>query len=157
LNSFPVKGKLALITGATRGIGLGIARALGQAGVALILVGRDDAGLRSAAEELRKMGIIAHISAFDLLRTAEIARWFEDLCGNHGTPDILVNAAGISHRGPAVDLSIPHWNDVLAINTTAIFELSRAFAKKRISESQGGRVINIASLMTAAARAGIAP
>jgi gluconate 5-dehydrogenase len=67
-----VQGKLALVTGATRGIGLGIARALGQAGVAVVLVGRDDTGLRTAAEELRKASIIAHVSAFDLLQTNEI-------------------------------------------------------------------------------------
>jgi alpha-L-arabinofuranosidase len=89
LNSFPVRGKLALITGATRGIGLGIARALGEAGVAVILVGRDEAGLHSAAEELRKTGIVSHSSTFDLLRTGEIATWFEDVCSKFGTDELL--------------------------------------------------------------------
>jgi gluconate 5-dehydrogenase len=157
LNSFPVRGKLAVITGATRGIGLWIAGALGDAGVAVILVGRDEAGLQSAAEGLRKVGIVSHASRFDLLQTSEIATWFEDVCAKFGTPDILVNATGISHRRPAVDLPISDWHDVSAINATAIFELSRTFAKRCISEGQGGRVINIASLLTAAARAGIAP
>ena len=152
-----MQGKLALITGGSRGIGLGIARALSQAGVGLILVGRNNAGLRSAAEELGKTPTATHVSAFDLLRTNEIVTWFEDVCSKFGTPDILINAAGISHRGPAVDLSLSDWNEVLAINATAIFELSRAFAKRLIRQGQGGRVINIASLMTAAARAGIAP
>lgn len=152
-----MQGKLALITGGSRGIGLGIARALSQAGVGLILVGRNDAGLRSAAGDLAQTATVTHVSAFDLLRTNEIATWFEDICSNLGTPDILVNAAGISHRGPALDLSISDWNEVLTLNATAIFELSRAFAKRLIHQGQSGRVINIASLMTAAARAGIAP
>lgn len=116
MNSFPVRGKRALITGATRGIGLGIARALGEAGVAVILVGRGEAGLQSAADGLRKTSIVCHASAFDLLRTNEIATWFEVVCAKFGTPDMLVNAAGISHRGPAVDLPISDGNDVLAIN-----------------------------------------
>lgn len=75
-----MRGKLAVITGATRGIGLWIAGALGDAGVAVILVGRDEAGLQSAAEGLRKVGIVSHASRFDLLQTSEIATWFEDVC-----------------------------------------------------------------------------
>jgi NAD(P)-dependent dehydrogenase (short-subunit alcohol dehydrogenase family) len=123
----------------------------------LILLGRNEAELDSVAKELRQTTAVVHIAPFDLLRTNDIATWFDDLCERFGTPDILINSAGISRRGAAIDLSLSDWNDVMATNATAIFELSRAFAKKRISDGQGGRVINIASLMTAAARSGIAP
>jgi gluconate 5-dehydrogenase len=157
LNPFAVEGKFALVTGATRGIGLGIARALGESGLKLILVGRDINELQCVAEELRQTAPQVHVEPFDLLRSGEIASWFEDLCGRVGTPDILVNSAGISRRGAATDLTLEDWNDVMALNTTAIFELSRAFAKRRIAEGQGGRIINIASLMTAAARPGTSP
>lgn len=157
MNPFAVEGKLALVTGATRGIGLGIARALGRSGPSLILVGRDEDELEHAAEELRQTAPHVYVAPFDLLRTSEIAHWFEDLCGRVGTPDILVNSAGMSRRGAAVDLSLEDWNAVLALNTTAMFELSRAFAKRCIAEGRGARIINIASLMTAAARPGTSP
>lgn len=157
MRSFAIEGKLALITGATRGIGLGIAQALGSCGPNLILVGRDEVELERVAEELRQTVPHVYVAPFDLSRTSEIACWFEDLCGRVGTPDILVNSAGISRRGAAVDLTLEDWNDVMALNTTAIFELSRAFAKRCIAEEKGARIINIASLMTAAARPGTSP
>jgi gluconate 5-dehydrogenase len=74
-----------------------------------------------------------------------------------GTPDILVNSAGIQRRGVAIDLSLDDWNIVMTLNATAVFELSRTFARHLISESRSGRIINIASLMTAAARPGTSP
>lgn len=157
MNPFAVEEKLALITGATRGIGLGAARALAQAGADVILVGRDEHELGLAAEDLRSSGRTVHAEPFDLQNTAGIAGWFAEVCGRCGVPDILVNSAGISRRGPAVDLTLEDWNEVMTINATAIFELSRTFARRLIAEGRGGRVINIASLMTAAARPGTSP
>jgi Short-chain dehydrogenases of various substrate specificities len=119
LRSFAVEGKLALITGATRGIRLAIAHALGSCGPNLILVGRDEDELEHVAEDLRHTVPHVYVSPFDLSRSSEIAGWFEDLCGRVGTPDILVNSAGISRRGAAVDLSLEDWNDVMALNTMA--------------------------------------
>ena len=157
MNPFRLDGSLALVTGATRGIGLGAARALAQSGAGIVLVGRDHAELEHAASQLRQITEIVHVAPFDLLQTAEIASWFTLLCATTGTPDILVNSAGMSRRGPAVELTLDDWNQVLSLNTTAIFELSRTFARMRIAEGRPGRVINIASLMTAAARPGTSP
>ena len=157
MNPFAVEGKLALITGATRGIGLGAARALAQSGASVILVGRDQTELERAAHDLRKLTERVHVAPFDLRETSAIAEWFGNLRASLGTPDILVNSAGISRRGPAIDLSLDDWHDVMAINATAIFELSRTFAKSLIAEGRTGRIINIASLMTAAARPGTSP
>ncbi len=154
MNPFNLIGKLALITGATRGIGLGAARALAESGSGVILVGRKEAELQLAAEELRKLTKTVHVAPYDLMLVNGIAEWFGTLCADVGTPDILVNSAGMTVRGPAVDISLDNWNDVMTLNTTAIFELSRTFARRLISEGRGGRVINIASLMTAAARPG---
>ena len=157
MNPFTVSGRLALVTGATRGIGLGISRALAASGAGLILTGRDKAGLGRVAEELSKITNPVHISECDLRKTDEIARWLDELCDRVGTPEILVNSAGITRRGQAVDLSLEEWNDVIAVNATAIFELSRSFARRRIAHGGGGKIINIASLMTFAARAGTSP
>ena len=157
MNPFRLEGRLALITGATRGIGLGAARALAQSGANLILVGRDAEELEAAASELKSLTASVHVAPYDLAQSAGIAEWFAAVCEVSGAPDILVNSAGIQRRGPAVDLSLEDWNEVMAVNATAIFELSRAFARKLIAEGREGRVINIASLMTAAARPGTSP
>jgi gluconate 5-dehydrogenase len=157
MNPFSVEGKFAFVTGATRGIGLGAARALAQSGAGVTLIGRDEAELNRAAEELRKISRHVYVAPYDLLQTSGIASWLEALCDKVGTPDILVNAAGISRRGQAIDLSLDDWNDVMTLNATAIFELSRRFAKRLIAEGRAGRIINIASLMTAAARPGTSP
>ncbi|MGB7134883.1 MAG: SDR family oxidoreductase [Acidobacteriaceae bacterium] len=157
MNPFDVRGRLAMVTGATRGIGLGIARAFAQSAAGAILVGRDEQELARVADELRVYSQPVHVAAFDLRNTGDIAEWFEQLCDRTGTPDVLVNAAGISRRGLAVDLTLDDWQEVMAINATAIFELSRSFARRRIAQGGGGNVIHIASLMTAAARAGTAP
>ncbi len=157
MNPFSLDSKLALVTGATRGIGLGAAYGLAKAGARLVLVGRDERKLQRAAEDLRQHTPSVYVAPFDLLKTVEIAAWFHDLCAEVGTPDILVNSAGISRRGAAVDLSLDDWNEVLTLNTTAIFELSRNFARALIADGRKGKVINIASLMTAAARPGISP
>ena len=157
MNPFSVEGKLAMITGATRGIGLGAARALSRSGAGVILVGRDEVELERAAEELRPAGKQVHVAPCDLLRTSGIAGWFEKVCSSVGTPEVLVNSAGISRRGAAVDLTLDDWNDVMTVNATAIFELSRTFARRLIRETRPGKIINIASLMTAAARPGTSP
>jgi gluconate 5-dehydrogenase len=157
MTPFSLEGKLGLITGATRGIGLGAARALAESGSGVILVGRDEAELGRAADGLRQLTKQVYVAPYDLLRVDGIAEWFGNLCATTGTPDILVNSAGITRRGPAVDLSLADFNEVMTVNTTAIFELSRTFARRLISEGRAGRVINIASLMTAAARFGTSP
>lgn len=157
MDCFALRGDLALITGGTRGIGLACARALAEGGADIILVGRNGDDLRRAADGLRETGRSIHVEAFDLNRTADIAPWFEGVCATAGMPGILLNSAGMSRRGNAVDLSLQDWHDVLALNVTAMWELSRHFAQALIRQNRGGRVINIASLMTAAARPGTSP
>ena len=156
-NKFSVNGKLAMVTGGSRGIGLGAARALGESGAKLILVGRSVTALANAAQELHADGIEAEIAPYDLQETAGIAAWFDETTQRFGQPDILVNSAGINRRGPATELSLDDWNQVMALNVTAIFELSRAFARPLIAAGRKGKVVNIASLMTMATRPGTSP
>jgi gluconate 5-dehydrogenase len=154
---FNLSGRTAFVTGASRGIGLGVARGMAESGAGLILVGRDPSELDRIRKELPQPEERIHVAVFDLQRTSEISTWFEELCRTIGSPDILVNSAGINRRGTATDLSLGDWNDVIALNLTAVFELCRAFARVRIGEGRGGRIVNIASLMTAAARPGVSP
>src|SRR5665213_4381724 len=156
MNRFSVDGKLAMVTGGSRGIGLATARALGESGARVILVARSLEALNRAQEELKTARIDAVYSACDLRDTDSIAAWFDKCVAQFGQPDILVNAAGIQRRGLATELSLSDWNQVLAVNTTAIFELSRCFARRLIAAGRKGKIVNIASLMTAAARRGVA-
>lgn len=155
MSRFSVAGKLAMVTGGSRGIGLATAHALGESGARVILVARSLEALNRAQEELKTARIDAGYSACDLRDTDSIAAWFDKCVAQFGQPDILVNAAGIQRRGLATELSLSDWNDVLAVNTTAVFELSRCFARGLIALERKGKIINIASLMTAAARRGV--
>ncbi len=154
MNHFSLTGKTAMATGASRGIGLAAARALGESGASLILVARSSEMLGQAAEDLKKANIEVSTSPFDLLDTNGIASWYEECTAKFGQPDILVNAAGMSMRGAATDLQLSDWNKTLSLNVTSVFELSRSFARRLIQEQRKGKVVNIASLMTVATRYG---
>ncbi len=151
-DKFQLAGRRALVTGASKGIGLGIARALAAAGADVMLVARSQDELAAAAATLRETGRQVSVCPFDLRNTDGISTWFGSVIETHGRPDILINAAGITRRAPAEDLTIADWNDTLAINLTAVFLLSQAFARSCIAVGARGKIINIASLMTAAAR-----
>jgi gluconate 5-dehydrogenase len=152
MNKFGLEGRRALVTGGSKGIGLGIAKALAESGSDVVLVARNPDELAAAAASLRATGRTVGVAPFDLRRTDDIPGWFDGVVASHGRPDILVNAAGITRRAPAEDLGLKDWDDVLAVNLTAMFMLSQAFAKASIAAGARGRIINIASLMTAAAR-----
>jgi gluconate 5-dehydrogenase len=154
VNPFSVSGKLALITGAASGIGFAAAKVLAESGANLILSGRRLSELEKAAQTLANFTSRVHVAPFDLNQISNISGWFEQVGHHTGVPDILINSAGITRRGMAVDLQLADWNEVLAVSATAIFELSRCFARIRIAQGGGGRIVNLASLMTAAARPG---
>lgn len=152
MTPFQLTGRRALVTGAGRGIGLGIARAMATAGADVILVARSQDELTAAAATLRDTSRSVGVAPFDLRETDAIPAWFAGVVETHGRPDILVNAAGITRRAPAEELKIEDWDDTLAVNLTAVFRLSQAFARSCIAAGARGKIINLASLMTLAAR-----
>jgi gluconate 5-dehydrogenase len=154
MNPFLIPDRIALVTRGSRGIGLSAARALGESGAKVILAARDAASLEAAAEDLHHAGIKAEFSSVDLSNTNGIAPWFDRCISAFGPIDILVNAAGITRRGLATELSLEDWNTTFAVNATAVFELSRCFARNAMSAGKPGKIVNIASLMTSAARKG---
>ena len=141
-----------MVTGGSRGIGLRIAHAMVAAGADMILVARPSAELDSAAAMLRARGRDVDCAAVDLHDAEGIGPWFDDVVERYGAPSILVNAAGTTRRGPAENISLRDWDENISINLTAVFAVCQAFARQCIRSGTEGKVINIASLMTAAAR-----
>jgi len=141
----PLNGKVALVTGASRGIGMAIARRLAEMGGALSLCARDAAKLERAASELRSRGASVLALPADLTRSNEIAALVKKTEESLGPVEILVNNAGIGVFGPAQDASEAQWDAVLDTNLKAVFLLSKAVAPGMITR-RSGHIINIASL-----------
>jgi len=152
MDHFRLDGKLALVTGGSRGIGLGIARAMAEAGADILLVARKSAELERVTAELAASARHVACCPFDMHDYPKLDEWYATVVERYGVPDILVNNAGMTKRASAENLSLDDWHEVLAINLSAVFAMSQAFARRLIAKGQPGKIINIASLMTAASR-----
>jgi NAD(P)-dependent dehydrogenase (short-subunit alcohol dehydrogenase family) len=138
-------GKVALITGASRGIGLAIARNLAAMGAKLGLCARDPKRLSSVAAEFERQGISVAAVPADLSRSEGIARLVEKTEQTLGPVEILVNNAGIGYFGPTHEASEANWDTVLDTNLKSVFLLSRAVAPGMIVR-RAGHIVNVASL-----------
>lgn len=150
---FSLDNRISLITGASRGLGKAIAIAFAEAGANTVLISRGKNALSSTAREVEKFGCKSWVFPFDLSKTGEIERLFDQILKIVGKIDILVNSAGTIHRGPATDCPLNNWNQVIELNLTAPFVLSQCFARSCIAEKRPGKIINIASLASDRARA----
>jgi gluconate 5-dehydrogenase len=153
---FDLTGRVALITGAYRGLGLAIARGMAQAGATVILNGRKPHALAGAADELRAAGLEADVVAFDVTDREAIFAGVAAATAKHGTIDILVNNAGIQRRAPFVEFTQKDWDDIIATNLTAPFVVSQAVLPGMIAK-KSGKIIHIASLMSELARPTVVP
>jgi gluconate 5-dehydrogenase len=156
MDPFRLDGKIALITGGSRGIGLGIARAMAAAGAELVLVSRSAEKLAAAAAALEAAGRPVRTAACDMRRVAEIPGLFASIAAQTGGVDILVNNAGGIVRGPAEELSAAELEALVALNLTSVFALCQAFAAERFRSGKPGAVVNIGSIMGELARPGVA-
>jgi len=154
---FDLTGRRALITGSSRGLGLGFAQALASHGASVILNGMDEARLDTAVQSLRSQGHDAHGLAFDVSNEDAVTAAFEALDRRALNIDILINNAGIQFRKPLTELALADWQRVIDINLTSAFLIGREAARRMIQRGQGGKIVNIGSLMSDAARATIAP
>jgi 3-oxoacyl-[acyl-carrier protein] reductase len=141
----PLEGKIALITGASRGIGLAIAKSLGRLGAHLSVCARDAKKLESAARELEREATKVLAIAADVSRPGDIASLVQKTTQSLGPIEILVNNAGIGYFGPAQEAAEANWDSVLDTNLKSVFLLSKAVAPGMI-ERRSGHIINIASL-----------
>lgn len=141
----PLAGKVSLITGASRGIGLALARTLGRMGSKLALCARDSKRLRGAATELERSGFPVWAVPTDVTHPDELASLVERAEASLGPIDILINNAGIGYFAPVQDATEANWDAVLDTNLKAVFLLSRLVAPG-MALRRAGHIVNIASL-----------
>jgi gluconate 5-dehydrogenase len=143
---FDLSGKTALVTGSSRGLGLQMAHALGEAGAKIMLTSRKAEDLEQACAELQAAGIDARWIAADCAKDSELQRLADETLQRLGDVDILVNNAGAAWGAPAEDYPIAAWDKVMNLNIRGYFILSQAIAKKSMIARRSGRIINIASI-----------
>ena len=155
---FDLTGRIALITGSSRGIGRVIAAALADAGATVVLNGLDSVRLESTRAEFATVygDDRVHARAFDVTDAPAVAAAVAELERSVGPLRILVNNAGIQHREPLLDLSVDDWNRVMTTNLTSAFLVGREVARGMLARGEG-KIINIASVQTDLARPTIAP
>ncbi len=143
---FDLKGKTALVTGGSRGLGLQMAHALGEAGARIMLSSRKADELEKAVADLEAAGIDARWTAADCAVEADIHRLADETLERMGDIDILVNNAGAAWGAPAEDHPLDAWDKVMNLNVRGYFLLSQRVAKKSMIARKQGRIINIASI-----------
>ena len=143
---FDLKGKTALVTGGSRGLGLQMAHALGEAGARIMLSSRKASDLEEAVADLQAAGIDARWIAADCAIEADIHRLADVTLERLGDSDILVNNAGAAWGAPAEDHPLEAWDKVMNLNVRGYFILSQRIAKKSMIGRKSGRIINLASI-----------
>jgi gluconate 5-dehydrogenase len=155
LDSFQLHGRRALVTGSSSGIGLALARALGQAGAHVILNGRSADKLQQAAATLQSENLSVSSQPFDVTNADEVRSAIEGIEAQ-GPIDILVNNAGMQIRGPLHEFADDDWHTLMKTNLDSVYFVSKAVAQKMIPRGQG-KIINICSVQSELGRPGIAP
>ena len=143
---FDLKGKTALVTGGSRGLGLQIAQALGEAGARIMITARKADELEQATADLQDTGIDARWIAADCAREEDIRKLVDQTMERMGDVDILVNNAGAAWGAPAEDHPVEAWDKVMNLNVRGYFLLSQQVGKRCMIPRKSGRIINLASI-----------
>ncbi|WVT78049.1 SDR family oxidoreductase (plasmid) [Sinorhizobium chiapasense] len=153
---FDLKGRRALVTGSSQGIGFALARGLAEHGAALVLNGRDRSKLEAAAAALRDAGHLVDVADFDVTDAEAVKGGVDQIERDVGAIDILVNNAGMQFRAPLEDFPAERWEQLLKTNVSSVFYVGQAVARHMIGRG-AGKIINIASVQSELARPSIAP
>jgi gluconate 5-dehydrogenase len=148
---FDLSGQVALVTGSSGGLGLAMARGLAQAGARVVLNGRDPGRLDAALAALRAEGHDVEATSFDVTDGTAVETGVVTIEDRIGPISILLNNAGIQRRVPLVDLDLATWDEVMRANTTSVFLVGQAVARRMIPR-RAGKIVNVASLMSEVAR-----
>ncbi len=148
---FDLKGKVALVTGASRGLGWAMAESLARAGAHVVLNARDRNVLAARVAELQAQGLSGEVANFDVNDTQAAERCVSDITARHGRFDILLANAGINHRAPITEFELADFQRVMNTNLTSVWVLCRAAARQMIPR-QRGRIVMTGSMSAINAR-----
>jgi gluconate 5-dehydrogenase len=155
LELFDLSGKVALVTGATHGLGMAMAMGLGNAGATLIINGRSSQEkIDAAIAAYTDAGITAHGYRFDVTDEKDVEAAVEKIEAEVGPIDILVNNAGIIKRIPMLEMPLEEWDEVIKTDLTGVFTMTRPVVRKMVARG-GGKVINICSMMSELGRSSV--
>lgn len=146
LSSFSLVGKTAVVTGANTGLGQGMCIALAEAGANIVGVARRE--MNETQSMVEEKGVKFFPIIADLLSLDSIDTILNGAISAFGKVDILVNNAGIIRREDAIDFTVQDWDDVMNTNIRTLYFLSQAFAKRFIEQKSGGKIINVASMLS---------
>ena len=155
---FSVEGKLALITGANRGLGYILARGLADAGARVIVQGRDTAKVEDAAKQLAtETGTTIETAVFDVTDPDAVDAGVAEILDRLGVIDIRVNNAGIQRRHPITEFPADEWDDVILTNLSSAFYVTKPIAAAMVERGEGGKIVNIGSVQSRLGRQTIVP
>jgi gluconate 5-dehydrogenase len=155
-DTFSLKGKVVLITGAARGLGLAYANATAGAGAHVVLNDRDPRNLSASVEKLKSSGFSCSASLFDVTAENEVTEAVSAIVAEHGRIDVLVNNAGNQIRKPFVDYSLAEWRSVIEVHLTGTFLVTRAVAPHMI-KNRDGSIIMVGSVLAQSVRFTLSP
>jgi len=144
-SDFDLTGRIAIVTGAGRGLGRGMAIALAEAGATVIAADRSKAGVKETADIVRKRGSTSHASLFDVVKREECRRLVTETVARYGRLDTIVVSHGVNQHGPAIAIEDSEWRETLAINLTGVFLCAQAAGRQMIAQSHGGSIFLISS------------
>jgi len=145
LERFSLSGRVAVVTGGTRGLGAGFAAALGDAGASVVLVGRDEDAAEGVLKSLRDKDIRAEFVQADVTVPADVERVLATTLDHFGRVDVLVNNAGACVHAPALDVTPEDWRSVMDVNLDAVWTCSQVFGRHFVEQGTG-TIVNIGSM-----------
>ncbi len=135
--------KLALITGATKGIGRSTAQTFAKAGWNLVLLGRDILKLKDLKNQLSNTGVQINIMAFDLSQSDKVDEYLNQCIKSYGCPTVVINNAGFAFNGELVSMPLDKWQEIIQVNLTSVFQICSCVVP--LMRTKGGLIINVSS------------
>jgi NAD(P)-dependent dehydrogenase (short-subunit alcohol dehydrogenase family) len=146
LDTFSLAGKVAFVTGGSRGLGRAMAQALGEAGARVAVTARTEASAIAAAAELTALGITALGVQLEVTDVSDVERAIEQVGRELGPIDVLLNNAGISVPHTSLDATEEDWSSVLKTNIDGVWNCSRAVGRRMVERGSGGTIVNVGSM-----------